>query len=59
MVRVILFDLDGTLLPVDTHHFVEESLKIMAQELADFIEPKQFLQAIWASIHQEIGRAHV
>ena len=30
MARVILFDLDGTLLPVDTHHFVEESLKSAA-----------------------------
>lgn len=55
MARVILFDLDGTLLPVDTHHFVEESLKIMAQELADFIEPEQFLQAIWVSIQQVVA----
>jgi FMN phosphatase YigB (HAD superfamily) len=50
MKKVIMFDLDGTLLPVDTHQFVEESLRIMAEQLADYIEPQVFVKALWRAV---------
>lgn len=48
MVKVILFDLDGTLLPMDTDAFVKGYLKHLAPRVAHIIDPQQFLKALWA-----------
>ncbi|MBM7094393.1 HAD family hydrolase [Bacillus sp. H-16] len=48
MVKVILFDLDGTLLPMDTEAFVENYIKELAPRVAHIMDPKQFVQALWA-----------
>lgn len=55
MKRALLFDLDGTLLPVDTYAFVEESLKIMARELAQVIPPDRFIAAIWKGVEEVVA----
>ncbi len=43
MVTAVLFDLDGTLLPVDTRRLVEEYVRLLAQEFADLVEPGRFV----------------
>lgn len=47
-IKVILFDLDGTLLPMDQEVFVKSYFGLLAQKLAPFgYEPKQLIDAIW------------
>ncbi|MBU8907613.1 HAD family hydrolase [Desertibacillus haloalkaliphilus] len=46
--NVILFDLDGTLLPMDTDSFVKHYLKELAQKVAPIVDPEQFVKALWA-----------
>jgi FMN phosphatase YigB (HAD superfamily) len=48
MIKVILFDLDGTLLPMDTDAFVKDYLKQLAPRVAHIIDPQQFLKSLWA-----------
>jgi HAD superfamily hydrolase (TIGR01549 family) len=48
MSKVILFDLDGTLLPMDTDAFVKDYLAQLAPRVAHIIDPQQFLKALWA-----------
>lgn len=43
MLKTLLFDLDGTLLPVDTDRFVNHYLKMLAEKIATFTEPKHFI----------------
>lgn len=47
-VQAVLFDLDGTLLPMDTHQFVQDYLKELAPRVAHQIKPEPFIQALWA-----------
>lgn len=48
-VRTILFDLDGTLLPMDQDVFVQSYFKRLAMKLAPHgYEPRQLIQSIWA-----------
>ena len=45
----ILFDLDGTLLPIDNDAFTKGYFKLLAVKLAPHgYEPKQLVDAIWA-----------
>lgn len=47
-IRTILFDLDGTLLPMDQDVFVEAYFKRLAMKLAPHgYEPKKLISAIW------------
>ncbi|QOY35638.1 HAD family hydrolase [Anaerobacillus isosaccharinicus] len=48
MTKVILFDLDGTLLPMDTDAFVKGYLKHLAPKVASIIAPEHFLKCLWA-----------
>ncbi|GAA0376897.1 HAD family hydrolase [Bacillus horti] len=52
MSKAILFDLDGTLLPMDTGYFVEHYMKALAVKVAPIIEPKQFTKALWEATHE-------
>lgn len=46
--KAILFDLDGTLLPMDQHTFEQTYLKMLAAYLAPYgYEPKALIDAIW------------
>lgn len=54
-IKAILFDLDGTLLPMDTDAFVESYIKLLAQEVAHIVEPQGFVKALWSATHTMIG----
>ena len=48
-IKAVLFDLDGTLLPMDQNHFVKAYFQLLAAKLAPHgYEPKQLIDAIWA-----------
>ena len=47
-IKAILFDLDGTLLPMDQEEFVKAYLKLLAARMAPYgYEPKQLVDCIW------------
>ena len=48
MIDTILFDLDGTLLPMDQDAFTEYYFKLLAGKMAPLgYEPKQLIAAVW------------
>lgn len=47
MKKAILFDLDGTLLPMHTDEFVQTYIKELAKQVAHIVDPKQFVNALW------------
>lgn len=48
-ITTILFDLDGTLLPMNNDEFTKGYFKLLAEALAPHgYEPKQLVEAIWA-----------
>jgi HAD superfamily hydrolase (TIGR01662 family) len=47
MTKVLLFDLDGTLLPMDTERFVQVYLKALSEEISPYIDPEFFVKALW------------
>ena len=48
-IKAVLFDLDGTLLPMDQDAFVKKYLDLLAQKFAPYgYEPKKLVDAIWA-----------
>ena len=50
MITTVLFDLDGTLLPMDQDAFTRGYFKFLAAKLAPHgYEPKQLVEAIWTS----------
>lgn len=49
MINTILFDLDGTLLPMDMESFEKLYFESMAAYLKDLIDPKELVKSIWAS----------
>lgn len=49
MIKAVLFDLDGTLLPMDQDEFTKGYFKLLAAKLAAYgYEPKQLTDTIWA-----------
>ena len=49
MIRYILFDLDGTLLPMDQDEFISAYMKLLAAKMASHgYDPKTLIGAIWA-----------
>jgi HAD superfamily hydrolase (TIGR01549 family) len=55
MAKALLFDLDGTLLPMDTDKFVEGYLKVLAPSVARYIDPEVFVKALWKATHAMIA----
>lgn len=50
-VKAVLFDLDGTLLPMDQEVFVKTYCKLLAVRLATRgYEPKQFVDCLWQGV---------
>lgn len=47
--KTILFDLDGTLLPLDMEEFTQEYFAQLASKLSDHINPQKLPEFIWAS----------
>lgn len=52
--KAILFDLDGTLLPMDTDEFVKVYMKELAKRVAHIHDPQEFSKALWAGTHAMI-----
>ncbi len=51
MIKAILFDLDGTLLPMDQDYFIETYLKGLAAKLAPYgYDPETFMKGMWAGV---------
>lgn len=49
MIDTVLFDLDGTLLPMDQEEFLEAYMGLLAKKLAPHgYEPKHLVAAVWA-----------
>lgn len=51
MAKAILFDLDGTLLPMDTDKFVKDYIKVLAPIVAKYIDAETFVKALWKGTH--------
>ena len=48
-ITTVLFDLDGTLLPMDQNVFIKDYLGRLARKLAPYgYEPKKLIEAVWA-----------
>ena len=48
-IKTVLFDLDGTLLPMDQDRFVKTYFQLLAVKLAPHgYDPKQLVDAVWA-----------
>jgi len=54
MLKAILFDLDGTLLPIDIDRFLEKYFKALAPSFAELFNPKDFLKQVLASTNKMI-----
>lgn len=55
MYKTILFDLDGTLLPIDTDHFVRGYMKALAGFAGHLVPPEQLVNQVMASTYVMIG----
>lgn len=55
--RYLLFDLDGTLLPLDTDKFLGGYLQLIGKFFADVVEPNRFVRQLMASTQVMIGNS--
>ncbi len=54
-ITTILFDLDGTLLPMDQDKFMQEYFTLMAKRMINYgYEPQKLIQSIWDGTKQMI-----
>lgn len=49
MINTILFDLDGTLLPLQWETFEKEYFKALSEKLSPFLEPSLLIKYVWCS----------
>src|SRR5690554_2394989 len=49
MIDTFLFDLDGTLLPIDMDEFEKTYVNEMGKSFHDMIEPEQLIKHIWTA----------
>ncbi|HYF93647.1 MAG TPA: HAD family hydrolase [Symbiobacteriaceae bacterium] len=54
MLRTILFDLDGTLLPIDTDQFVAQYMKALSAHIGHRVPPARLVEQIMASTYAMI-----
>jgi FMN phosphatase YigB (HAD superfamily) len=55
MIDTILFDLDGTLLPLDMKKFTEIYFNEMGYMFKDMIEPKLLVKYVWAATQEMVS----
>lgn len=55
MIKAILFDLDGTLLPIDTDQFVAGYIRQLSAYVSHLIDPRTFVKELFASTAAMIG----
>ncbi len=51
----VLFDLDGTLLPLDQDEFVSEYFSALTRRFSHLIEPRELTRSVWAATEAMIG----
>lgn len=49
IINTILFDLDGTLLPMDTEEFIKRYFKELVVKLQDHLSPEEVTRNLWGS----------
>jgi FMN phosphatase YigB (HAD superfamily) len=49
LIRAILFDLDGTLLPMDMEEFLKNYLELLSNKLNSYLEPMTFINELMAA----------
>ncbi|MEA4884473.1 MAG: HAD family hydrolase [Clostridia bacterium] len=49
MIRTVMFDLDGTLVPLDYDRFLNGYIQAISLCVASFVEPRQFIRQLLAS----------
>lgn len=49
MIKTVLFDLDGTLLPLEQEEFAHEYFKSLSMRIGNLIDPKKFIQQLLSS----------
>lgn len=56
MLQAILFDLDGTLLPMDNDHFTQVYFELLAKTAYPwgYTDPKRIVKAIWAGVEDMV-----
>jgi FMN phosphatase YigB (HAD superfamily) len=54
MLKTILFDLDGTLLPINTDQFIGGYMKAVAKHVAHLIPPEVLTKHLWEATNQVI-----
>ncbi|NPV42825.1 MAG: HAD family hydrolase [Firmicutes bacterium] len=55
MIKTIMFDLDGTLLPMDTDRFIQEYMKSITSKIAHIIPPEVFIKNLWEATEAMIN----
>lgn len=59
MIKTVMFDLDGTLLPIDTDTFVEAYLKLLARKFTGKVNPERLINDLLISTNAMIeNRTH-
>ena len=55
-IRAVLFDLDGTLLPMDLRVFFRNYFKLLAEKLAPYgyDDPKKLVKVIWGGVDEVV-----
>ncbi len=48
--KLIMFDMDGTLLPMDQDEFVNGYFSLLCKKLIEYIKPDDFVKAIWSGV---------
>ena len=57
-IKTVLFDLDGTLLPMDQDVFIKDYFGRLARKLAPYgYEPKKLIEAVWAGTKAMVQNA--
>ncbi len=54
MGKALLFDLDGTLLPMDTDAFVKEYMKAIVPHVDSYLDQQSFLKVLWGGTKEMI-----
>ncbi len=54
MIKTILFDLDGTLLPIDTDAFVRQYMRALGAYAGHLVPPAELVKHVWAATGEMI-----
>lgn len=49
MIKAVLFDLDGTLLPMDMDEFLKEYFHLLTKKMEKYLEPQKFIAELMAA----------